>query len=76
MLKFPLDLPATRRSIVRQRRQQGGQPMAQALTIGQLAQATGVSAKTIRYSEQVGVLPRPVPVGTVKLSRLRYGNRG
>jgi DNA-binding transcriptional MerR regulator len=50
--------------------------MAQALTIGQLAQATGVSAKTIRYSEQVGVLPRPVPVGTVKLSRLRYGNRG
>jgi DNA-binding transcriptional MerR regulator len=33
--------------------------MAQALTIGQLAQATGVSAKTIRFYEQVGVLPRP-----------------
>ena len=33
--------------------------MAQALTIGQLAQATGVSAKTIRYYEEVGVLPRP-----------------
>ena len=33
--------------------------MAQALTIGQLAQATGVSAKTIRYYEQIGVLPTP-----------------
>jgi MerR family copper efflux transcriptional regulator len=33
--------------------------MAQALTIGQVAQATGVLAKTIRYYEEVGVLPPP-----------------
>jgi MerR family mercuric resistance operon transcriptional regulator len=33
--------------------------MAQALTIGQLAKATGVVAKTIRYYEQIGVLPIP-----------------
>jgi DNA-binding transcriptional MerR regulator len=33
--------------------------MAPTLTIGRLAQATGVSAKTIRYYEQVGVLPAP-----------------
>ena len=33
--------------------------MAQALTIGQLAKATGVAAKTIRYYEQIGVLPIP-----------------
>jgi DNA-binding transcriptional MerR regulator len=32
--------------------------MAQTLTIGQLARAAGVSAKTIRYYEEVGVLPR------------------
>jgi DNA-binding transcriptional MerR regulator len=31
--------------------------MAQALTVGQLAQMTGVPAKTIRYYEQVGILP-------------------
>lgn len=31
--------------------------MAHVLTIGRLAQATGVPAKTIRYYEQVGVLP-------------------
>jgi DNA-binding transcriptional MerR regulator len=33
--------------------------MAHALTIGQLAAATGVAAKTIRYYEQIGVLPSP-----------------
>ncbi len=33
--------------------------MEQWLTIGQLAQATGVPTKTIRYYEQVGVLPAP-----------------
>ena len=31
--------------------------MEQQFTIGQLAQATGESAKTVRYYEQVGVLP-------------------
>ncbi|MGH7309837.1 MAG: MerR family transcriptional regulator [Candidatus Rokuibacteriota bacterium] len=33
--------------------------MARALTIGQVAKATGVAAKTIRYYEAIGVLPRP-----------------
>jgi DNA-binding transcriptional MerR regulator len=33
--------------------------MEQLLTIGQLAHATSVPAKTIRYYEQVDVLPRP-----------------
>lgn len=33
--------------------------MTYALTVGQLAHATGVPAKTIRYYEQVGVLPAP-----------------
>ena len=35
--------------------------MGQALTIGRLERATGVRAKTIRYYEQVGVLPVPAP---------------
>lgn len=33
--------------------------MPHAQTIGQLARVTGVSAKTIRYYEQLGVLPAP-----------------
>ena len=33
--------------------------MERPLTIGQLAHATGVSTKTIRYYEQMGVLPVP-----------------
>jgi DNA-binding transcriptional MerR regulator len=33
--------------------------MAHALSIGQLAKATGVAAKTIRYYEEIGVLPTP-----------------
>jgi DNA-binding transcriptional MerR regulator len=34
--------------------------MGQTLTVGQLAHKTGVPAKTIRYYEQVGVLPAPL----------------
>lgn len=33
--------------------------MERLLTVGQLAHATGVPAKTIRYYEQIGVLPAP-----------------
>ena len=33
--------------------------MAHTLTIGQVAKATGVAAKTIRYYEEIGVLPTP-----------------
>src|SRR5438128_383069 len=33
--------------------------MAQTLTIGAVARTTGVAAKTIRYYEQIGVLPVP-----------------
>lgn len=33
--------------------------MERPLTVGQLARATGVPAKTIRYYEQIGVLPVP-----------------
>ena len=36
--------------------------MERSLTVGQLARATGVPAKTIRYYEQVGLLPEPVRV--------------
>jgi MerR family transcriptional regulator, copper efflux regulator len=33
--------------------------MASRLSIGQVAKASGVAAKTIRYYEQIGVLPAP-----------------
>ena len=33
--------------------------MASGLSIGQVAKASGVAAKTIRYYEQIGVLPAP-----------------
>jgi DNA-binding transcriptional MerR regulator len=33
--------------------------MAHTVSIGQVAKKTGVAAKTIRYYEQIGVLPRP-----------------
>jgi hypothetical protein len=37
----------------------GGTAMERPLTVGQLARATGVPAKAIRYYEQIGVLPAP-----------------
>ena len=37
--------------------EKAGQPVPQAITIGRLAKATGVAAKTIRYYEEIGVLP-------------------
>jgi MerR family copper efflux transcriptional regulator len=33
--------------------------MAQTVTIGHVAKVTGVAAKTIRYYEEIGVLPAP-----------------
>jgi len=38
--------------------------MAHSLRIGRVAHAAGLSAKTIRYYEQVGVLPVPRRTGT------------
>jgi len=38
--------------------------MAHTLTIGQVAKATGVAAKTIRYYEEIGVLPTPSRTGS------------
>src|SRR5262252_9390067 len=56
----PLDLPADGTCIFLCRdTAQGGTAMERPLTVGQLARATGVPAKTIRYYEQVGVLPVP-----------------
>jgi DNA-binding transcriptional MerR regulator len=33
-------------------------PKAQAYSIGEVARATGLNAKTIRYYEQIGLIPR------------------
>jgi DNA-binding transcriptional MerR regulator len=33
--------------------------MAHAITIGQAVKSTGMAAKAIRFSEEVGVLPAP-----------------
>jgi DNA-binding transcriptional MerR regulator len=41
------------------RSKKGGEAVAGPLTIGQVAKTTGVTAKTIRYYEAIGVLPVP-----------------
>lgn len=38
----------------------GGHSAARGLTIGQVSQRTSIPAKTIRYYESVGLLPRPL----------------
>lgn len=37
----------------------GGRSTQRGFTIGQVSQRTGISAKTIRYYESMGLLPRP-----------------
>src|SRR5437867_723394 len=59
MPRKALDLPVTGRSIVSAPDGTGRQAMAHALTIGRLARSAGMPAKTIRYYEEVGVLPPP-----------------
>src|SRR5215470_11902317 len=59
-LQTPLDLPASGTcTFLSSHIAQGGTAMERPLTVGQLARVTGVPAKTIRYYEQVGVLPVP-----------------
>ena len=50
------------------RRRRGGDDL---LSIGQLAALTGVSSRTIRYYEELGILPAPhrSPGGTRKYTR-------
>lgn len=38
--------------------------MAQIITIGRVAKMTGVAAKTIRYYEEIGVLPAPTRIAS------------
>src|ERR1700735_141208 len=40
-----------------------GGTMATGLTIGRVADATGIAATTLRYYEQIGLVPAPVRVG-------------
>jgi DNA-binding transcriptional MerR regulator len=49
-------------------RRRGGDDL---LSIGQLAEMTGVSSRTIRYYEELGILPEPrrSPGGTRKYTR-------
>ena len=49
--------------------------MAQVLTIGQVAKTTGVAAKTIRYYEQIGVLPLPDQYDQSGVHRLQFIRR-
>jgi len=56
--------------------------MASALTIGQVAKSTGVPAKTIRYYEEIGVLPMAARASSgyrqydeTALERLRFISR-
>src|SRR5215813_3850119 len=59
-LQTPLDLPASGTcTFLSSHIAEGGTAMERPLTVGQLARATGVPAKTIRYYEQVGILPMP-----------------
>jgi hypothetical protein len=68
---LPLDLPASGTCTFLSRHiAQGGTAMERPLTVGQLARATGVPAKTIRYYEQVGVLPVPRRSDAPSSSRL------
>jgi DNA-binding transcriptional MerR regulator len=65
-----------------QRAQRETRQSAASLTIGQLAEQTGVSAKTIRYYESISLLPQPPRgensyrrYGTADINRLRLLQR-
>ncbi|MGH7339750.1 MAG: MerR family transcriptional regulator [Candidatus Rokuibacteriota bacterium] len=56
--RAPLDLPAGRPK-VGQHSREGARRLEYRFTIGQVAKTSGVAATTIRYYEQIGVLPVP-----------------